>query len=144
MHSGGYMTSQSDSPLGRVTIQNQKIEMGHTNGSHGDFYGFQDDDGKAYIVYNTGGKIAVDELTDDYLSSTKKSTELFPMNGYQEAPLMWKRNNIYYVTSGHGCCVCLDGSDANAWMSKAGPLGPYTFLSNIGAYSNGTSRTQSQ
>ena len=140
---GYYLSSEADDPLGPFEIKNLDIPMAHS-GAHGDFYGFQDDDGKGYIVYNSGGKIAVDELTSDYLLSTKKSTDLFNISGYQEAPLMFKRNDIYYVLTGHGCCVCLPGSDSNVWISKTGPLGPYKFVSNIGAYSNGTSRTQSQ
>eukprot|EP00483_Globobulimina_turgida_P009342 UN09361 len=57
---------------------------------------------------------------------------------------MFKRNDIFYVLTGKGCCVCKEGSDSNLWMSKNGGLGPYERKNNIGAYSNGKSRTQSQ
>ena len=140
-----YMSSQSDSPLGPFVIKNKNITMGH-QGKHGDFYGFQDPQtNKAYIVYNSDGNIAVDELTEDYLLSTQKTSALFNHSGHQEAPLIFKRNNIYYVLTGHGCCVCLAGSDSNLYISENGnPLGPYKFINNIGAFNNGTSRTQSE
>mmetsp|Transcript_11933 Transcript_11933/g.13144 ORF Transcript_11933/g.13144 Transcript_11933/m.13144 type:complete len:359 (+) Transcript_11933:35-1111(+) len=145
--SGTYIVAASKTPTGPFHLVHSSTNMTHGVTGHGDFYGFKDEDGSAYIVYNTHGQIAVDKLTDDYYASTQKGTDFFPIQPgeakFQEAPLMFKRSGVYYVTHGHGCCICLEGADAHLWTAKS-PLGPYKYMTNIGSLPNGASRTQTQ
>jgi len=63
---------------------------------------FQDDDGKAYLVYSSEGNATmhVSLLSDDYLKPVGKVVRIFE-GQYREAPALFKRKGLYYlVTSG--------------------------------------------
>ena len=66
---------------------------------------FQDDDGKAYLVYSSewNATMHVSLLSDDYLKPVGKVVRIFE-GQYREAPAVFKRKGLYYiVTSGlHG------------------------------------------
>jgi lysophospholipase L1-like esterase len=63
---------------------------------------FQDDDGKAYLVYSSewNATMHVSLLSDDYLRPVGQVVRIFE-GQYREAPALFKRKGLYYlVTSG--------------------------------------------
>jgi len=92
---------------------------------------FQDDDGKAYLIYcdhnkpETGGNwryaIRIDSLTEDYLQSNREGVLVF--GGGNEAPAMTKYKGKYIaLASGvHGWA----GSET-VCATAASPLGKWT------------------
>jgi lysophospholipase L1-like esterase len=63
---------------------------------------FQDDDGKAYLVYSSewNATMHVSLLSDDYLKPVGRVVRIFE-GQYREAPALFKRKGLYYlVTSG--------------------------------------------
>lgn len=98
---------------------------------------FLDDDGTAYIAYtarSTERRITIDRLTSSFMASaaitdpTATSGPFGPTN--VEAPAMFKRQGVYYVTMGSDCCFCARGSDLHVFASRH-PLGPYEDLGVI-------------
>ncbi|MFD1771137.1 family 43 glycosylhydrolase [Sphingobacterium suaedae] len=93
---------------------------------------FTDDDGKIYMFWGTWGiypghGCAVGLLNNDMKSFER--TELIPnttAKDFFEAPLMFKRNGIYYLlySSGH----CEDDTYRVQYVkSRTGPFGPYEY-----------------
>lgn len=64
---------------------------------------FQDDDGKAYLVYSSewNATTHVSLLSDDYLRPVGKMVRIFE-GRYREAPAVFKRGGLYYIVSS-GC-----------------------------------------
>jgi lysophospholipase L1-like esterase len=63
---------------------------------------FQDDDGKAYLLYSSewNATMHVSLLSDDYLKTVGKVVRIFE-GQFREAPAVFKRKGLYYaVTSG--------------------------------------------
>lgn len=88
------------------------------------------DSGKAYIKFNTVGPDqhhAIQELTDDWLSSTSNYAIIFwkPSFAWMEGGGMFKRGSLYYYMTGTDCCFCTWGGDARFWTSYD-PLGPWS------------------
>ena len=108
----------------------------------GDAKLFTDDDGTGYLIYTsiaTGHKIVVEQLTDDYLYSTGKKSEVFQQSGNDlETPTMFKHaeNGKYYATASVTCCYCTGGSNVMVFTSD-NVLGPYEQQKLNGAYING-------
>ncbi len=89
---------------------------------------FQDDDGKAYLVYASEGNETthVDQLTDDYLKPNGKSTRLF-INQFREAPAVFRYNNKYYLLNSK----CADWRPTAALYAVASSmLGPWREMGN--------------
>jgi hypothetical protein len=91
---------------------------------------FQDDDGKAYLVYtdhtNAAGRtgdylIRIDSLTDDYLASNKEGVLAMP--GMHEAPAMIKYKGRYIVAASG---VEGWGGTVNDYVVADHPLGPWS------------------
>ena len=101
-------------------------------GSQGDFDIFVDDDGKAYIVNTFYSSFCIEQLSEDFTGGTGKTTRVIAMDptikGHpkgDEAPTLFKRNSLYYLTYASGCCGCKGGSVT--WQhTSASPLGPWT------------------
>eukprot|EP00483_Globobulimina_turgida_P011124 UN11145 len=50
---------------------------------------------------------------------------------------MFKRNNIYYVLVGKGCCACKGGSNIVVYTADK-PMGPYSLRGDVGSnHTNG-------
>jgi len=49
-----------------------------------------------------------------------------------EGPAMFKRNGMYYIFAGVGCCACKGGSNIDVFTSKF-PIGPFEFQSDVGS-----------
>jgi len=96
---------------------------------------FVDDDGTGYLIYTSisiGHTISVEQLTPDYLNTLGKAGSSGPVgSGNQEAPIMFKRNNIYYLGMGGCCCYCGGGSAITIFTATS-PLGPYTSRTSLG------------
>ena len=90
---------------------------------------FVDDDGEAYHV-RTG--ITIERLNASYTGTSGQAVNI-PNSGV-EGPSMFKRNGIYYVLVGVGCCACIGGSNVVVYTATA-PLGPYTLQGDVGSNS---------
>ncbi len=129
----------SDTPTGPFTIVNQKAHI--LGASPGDGSLFVDDDGTGYYIYtdiaNDYG-VRVERLTPDYLDSSGQGGEFV---GYGlEAPLLFRRNNLYYVLCASLCADCPQGSESAVEVSGS-PLGPYAYAGNIN-HNSGTNALQ--
>jgi hypothetical protein len=133
----------SPHPAGPWTVANPQMRTARPllptnhNGSIGDFDVLVDDDGSAYIVYSYG-PMSIEKLTPDYFNSAgvnatfeagpfKPSTCLpgtcLPED-FCEAPSLWRRGSTYFLTTGHCCCFCFQGSGMITYTAPH-PLGPW-------------------
>lgn len=111
----------ADQPAGPFEILGSR-ETGEPHGYAQDCGLFQDDDGKAYLVYDDGFRnLRVDLLSDDYLSSTKKT--VIALKAWQEGSALIKYRGKYIV-AGSGV-VGWGGSDTHYAVADH-PLGPYS------------------
>jgi hypothetical protein len=106
----------------------------HTDGSpgqvnNGDEDLFVDDDGLAYIVYTNLNphQIVVELLQPSYESGT--GSYVVVANGPYEAPAMFKRNGLYYVTYGPQCAYC--NGTATMYGQATTPLGTFKAVGTI-------------
>ena len=124
------MVATADHPEGPFTPLGPR-EVGTSTGFGSDMNVFQDDDGKAYLIYcdhnkpETGGNwryaIRIDSLTEDYLQSNREGVLVF--GGGNEAPAMTKYKGKYIaLASGvHGWA----GSETVCATADS-PLGKWT------------------
>ena len=128
----GYRVFTSKSPIGpftevaepKIVVNKDKPAAGLNNGDHDLFI---DDDGKAYIAitdWRMKGAIAIEELDDNYLSGTGKLVTGVT-KGNTEAPGLFKRNNIYYVTYSDPNCGYCSGT-GTSYVTAKSPLGPWS------------------
>jgi maltose/maltodextrin transport system substrate-binding protein len=123
------MVAVSDQPTGPFTPLGPR-EVGTWSGFASDHNVFQDDDGKAYLVYTdhtttegrTGGyAIRIDSLTDDYLASNKEGILVMPQG--HEAPAMSKYKGKYLVAASG---VEGWGGTVNDYAVADKPIGPWS------------------
>ena len=122
----GYAIAESATPEGPFTTIADSVNL-HGTGRTGDFDLFVDDDGTAYHV-RTG--IVIEQLTPDLTAGTGDYYSLSVPA--VEAPVMFKRDGIYYLLVGVDCCACAGGSNILVYTA-AHPLGPFTFQSDVGS-----------
>jgi len=135
-----YAVATSSSPEGpfvtTLTTTTFKCGLG------GDFSLFVDDDKTAYLVVTHYSSLCVEKLDSTYSKGIGEMTTLKPPAD-SEAPVIFKRNKLYYVLTGRSCCACTGG--ANAWVfTSSSPLGPYTLQNDIGTAANGSFITRAQ
>lgn len=119
----------SDTPVGPFTIVNSNIQLACSNPGDGSL--FVDDDGTGYYIYTAMDMryaVRVERLTPDYLGSSGEISDV--MATFVEAPLLFRRNNLYYAIVGELCADCPVGAEAHVSIS-ASPLGPFSLVSNI-------------
>jgi hypothetical protein len=113
----------SDSPLGPFTIVNQRARL--SGSSPGDGSLFVDDDGTGYYIYTDIANdyaVRVERLTTDFMDSSGEYSDFI---GYGlEAPLLFRRNDLYYILCGPLCADCPQGAEVAVEMSSS-PFGPY-------------------
>lgn len=119
----------SDSPTGPFVIVNRRA---HLAGScPGDGSLFVDNDGTGYYIYTDIANdyaVRVEQLNADFTDSTGHGG---PYIGFgSEAPLLFRRNDLYYVLVATLCEGCPQGSEVSVEIS-ASPLGPYVFAGEI-------------
>ncbi len=121
---GRHGAAISDTPTGPFKIATPDVKLSHPGEGDGSL--FVDDDGTGYFIYtsiNEGYTIHVERLTPDYLGATGKTSSVLAVGG--EAPVLFRRNNLYYALIGARCSFCPEGSEAQVFMSTS-PLGPFT------------------
>lgn len=123
----GFAVATSSKPEGPFEQRRTVVPIAHLPA--GDFHLFVDDDGTGYVLYSADFWITVQELTRDFLSVTEKIFDGFRGNQSEwgwEAPVMFKRQGLYYILTGPMCCFCYQGSGIRVYTASS-PLGPYTF-----------------
>ena len=136
---GQTAVATSDTPVGPFTIVNPNVLVfwsrpGDTNifGScPGDGSLFVDDDGTGYYIYTSMGDgyaVRVEHLKPDYLGPSGETSNILAKGA--EAPVLFRRNNLYYALCGPLCPDCPEGSMVQVFTSTS-PLGPFTARSNI-------------
>ncbi len=111
----------ADSPIGPFTFIGQR-GTGEKDGWSQDCGLFKDEDGKGYLVYDDGHfNISVDLLSDDYLSSTKKTVSV--LEPLTEGSAMIKYKGKYIVGASGVCGWCTSDS---YYAVASSPLGPYS------------------
>lgn len=96
---------------------------------------FRDDDGKFYMYWGTWGIYPNHGCGVGLMNADMKSFSKLAQipntvaKDFFEAPFMFKRNGIYYLTYSSGRCE--DGTYRVQYvMSKTGPMGPFVFGKN--------------
>lgn len=128
----GYRVFTSKTPKGpfveapepKITVNSNMPAAGLNNGDHDLFI---DDDGTGYLAFTdwrTKGTIVIEQLTDDYLSGNGKVVKDIT-SGKTEAPALFKRNGIYYVTYSDPNCGYCAGTGTSYKTAKS-PLGPWS------------------
>ena len=74
---------------------------------------FVDTDGVGYHV-RTG--VCIEQLNPSYTGTTGKYGSF--TNGGVEGPAMFKRQGVYYILLGVGCCACKGGSNVEVRPSR--------------------------
>jgi hypothetical protein len=147
-NSSGYRVLVSATPFGPfaevaepVLTATVGLAPGLNNGDHALFV---DDDGAGYIAYtnwNTGGKIAIEKLDSAYLTRAGGNATYTAAvtTGSTEAPALFKRNGIYYLTySDPNCGYCGSGDGTSktqgtgtSYRTAANPLGPWSAAQSV-------------
>ena len=128
----GYRVFTGKSPIGpftevaepKILVNSNMPAAGLNNGDHDLFI---DDDGTGYLAFTdwrTKGTIVVEQLTDDYLSGTGKVANSIT-EGKTEAPALFKRKGIYYITYSDPNCGYCAGTGTSYKTAKS-PLGPWS------------------
>ena len=128
----GYRVFTSKSPVGpftevaepKIAVNSNMPAAGLNNGDHDLFI---DDDGTAYLAFTdwrAKGAIVIEQLTDDYLSGNGKVSNAITSEK-TEAPALFKRNGIYYVTYSDPNCGYCSGTGTSYKTAKS-PLGPWS------------------
>lgn len=111
----------ADSPTGPFKFIGKR-KTGEKHGWGQDLGLFEDDDSKAYLVYDDGHRnIRVDLLSDDYLSSTKKSVIALKPSCEGSAMIKYKDK---YIVAGSG--VRGWNPTETVYAVATSPLGPYS------------------
>eukprot|EP00755_Sulcionema_specki_P038027 Sspe_Gene.110109::Locus_90443_Transcript_1_1_Confidence_1.000_Length_1157::g.110109::m.110109 len=97
-----------------------------------DLYLWVDSTGTAYMKHNLGSPPHgnfVSRLTENYTAIAETSPPI--ENGtYYEGGGIFERDGVWYVMFGKGCCFCSRGGSSRVYVAR-GPLGPYTFQSEV-------------
>ena len=136
---GSAGVAMSDSPTGPFVVVDRRAHLSGT--CPGDGTLFEDDDGTGYYVYTDMANdyaVRVERLTADF-SDTSGHGSPFIVYG-AEAPLMFRRNNLYYILTGTLCASCKEGAEVGVEIASS-PLGPYTFAGQIN-HQSGDDTTQ--
>jgi hypothetical protein len=92
--------------------------------------------GAAYIAYTNRASpngLIIEQLNDSYESGT--GNHKIAISGSYEAPVMFMRNNTYYLVFGPLCAYC--GGTATMVVSASSPLGIYSKAASINSNSCG-------
>lgn len=126
----------SDTPTGPFTVKNSSVKL--AKNSPGDGSLFVDDDGTGYYIYTAiddNYTIRVERLTPDYLATTGETSMV--LGGSSESPVLFKRENLYYILYGRRCAFCAQGSELVSFISFS-PLGPFHWADVINIRDNDT------
>jgi len=113
-----------DTPVGPFTITNSDVHLAYPNNGDGSL--FVDDDGTGYFIYTCIGEnytVHVEKLTEDFLHATGQTSQ--PLTDGVEAPVLFRRGNLYYGLCGPRCAFCPEGSEVQVFTATS-PLGHFT------------------
>ncbi len=127
-----YRVFVSASPTGPFTERPLPVVAVNPNGAPGAFNNgdedlFVDDNGTAYMVYTNivaSHSLLVEKLNAQYDLGTGQYSVLNTAN--TEAPMMFKRNGVYYVMYGDPTCAYCGGT-GTSYKTSSTPLGPWTY-----------------
>jgi hypothetical protein len=114
----------SDTPVGPFTIVNTNVLRSFAKKQPGDGSLFVDDDGRGYYIFTAIAEdysVRVASLTPDFFSLTGDTSPVLAKGA--ESPLMFRRNDLYYVLFGPLCAFCPEGSIVQV-LTTSSPLGP--------------------
>jgi hypothetical protein len=122
-----FTATQPTGPFTETTVPtlavNSSAPVGGVN--NGDHDVFVDDDGTAYLAYTdwrNSGDVVVERLSADYLTGTGAYVRLH--QSATEAPALFKRNGVYYLTySDPNCGYCGTGT---SYKTAGSPLGTWS------------------
>ena len=83
---------------------------------------FVDDDGTPYLFFGQGRCMAV-KLNDDMISYDHAAVKQIPLDGFNEGPFVFKRNDLYYLSWSE--YDTRDPRYSVAYATSKSPLGPY-------------------
>lgn len=110
-----------DGPFQTVTTKVALSQKGP-----GDFTLLVDENTQAayvfYDAWHNNHRVVVEKLTNDYLDSEGQAVPISASGN--EAPMIFQRNDYFYLLYGPTCCFCRDGSGAQVWTAKD-PMGPW-------------------
>lgn len=120
----GYLVMTSSSPTGPFSDPVQPtLAVEGTTGHHGDVDLYVAPDGTAYVVYTAwslNADLIVEQLTPDFLTGTGKYADLHLTS--VEAPAMFYRDGLYYVTYSSPNCAYCTGT-GTGYSTATSPLG---------------------
>lgn len=119
----------SDSPTGPFVVVNRKARL--SGASPGDGSLFVDKDGTGYYIYcdiANDYALRIEKLTPDFTDTCGQGSGFIGFG--VEAPLLFRRNDLYYVLASTLCDDCPQGSEVGVEISRS-PLGPYIFTGEI-------------
>ena len=127
---GQFGVATSDTPAGPFTILSDDVPVSRSAEGVGDLGVFVDDDGTAYLSYNTinNHRVSIERLDADYTGSTLENGGIIAEHA--EAGAQFKRDGKYYLLTDVTCCFCNYGSGARVYMSDD-PISDYRFTGNI-------------
>ncbi len=130
-----YAVATSKTATGPFTIQVLNVTTTQYQ-QDGDENIFVDDDGTGYLIYTSiaqGHGMSIEKMTPDFKGTlgASASSGIFGLT-FSEAPMIFKRQGIYYAVFGHCCCYCESGSEVTVFTSTTGALGPYTQQTSLG------------
>jgi hypothetical protein len=128
----GFRVFTSRSPVGpftevanpRLAVNSDSAVAGLNNGDHDTFV---DEDDTGYIAYTdwrTNGTIVIEKLSPDYLTGTGEHVKAVT-SGRTEAPSLFRRKGIYYVTYSDPNCGYCSGT-GTSYKTAPSPLGPWS------------------
>lgn len=135
--------AMSDSPTGPFSYQGS---MRPDNSDSRDMTVFQDNDGKAYLIYSSAwnSELHISLLTDDYLKPAGYYTKAFVTevkNQGPESPVIFKYQNRYYMIMSH--CTGWDPNPAEYAVAES-IMGHWKSMGNpcVGPGANTTFNSQ--
>jgi hypothetical protein len=131
-------STEPTGPFAEVAEPTLAVQGDGPGFNNGDMDVFVDDDGVAYLAYTDirgGHSQVVEKLDPAYTSGTGAYVRLAG-SGYEEAPALFRRGDVYYYVDGPSCPYCA-GTATLYRVSTNGPLGQWSVASTLNATSCG-------
>lgn len=135
----------ADKPNGPFTVVNEAASTAYA--APGDFtiMALKAENGfEAYIAYtawSNSHSVVVEKLNREFTDTMPNSTKptfITPANN--EAPVLFRRGDWFYLLFGELCCFCREGAASNVYVA-ADPLGPWQPMhTDINPFNNSAQR----